>query len=271
MYLTDFHLHSTCSPDGHIPMKEVARIALERGLKEICITDHLDTIYWETYAPRTTFDWEESQRQFREAQALYGDRIRLHLGAELGEATISFERAEILLKNAPKLDFIIGSVHTASEKYQYRDLYTAGYDGPEAHEALMRDYLAETRKLLAWGKFHALGHFTLPLRYIWHNTGRRCSFDPWMDEVEDILRTLIDKGIALELNTNRGEGTLPSEKICRLYHDLGGELITLGSDAHRPEHIGMAMEESQALLRRCGWRYFTTYEQGKPVFRPLED
>lgn len=269
MYLADYHLHSTCSPDGKIPMKEIARVAVEKGLQEICITDHLDTIYWGSYEPRTTFDWEESQRQFREAQSLYGDRLQLRVGAELGEATISFERAEILLKNAPALDYVIGSVHTASEKYQYLDLYYIPNQGPAYYDAIMRDYLAETKKLLMWGKFQVLGHFTLPLRYIRQNSGQRLSFDPYMDEVEEILRIMVDRGIGLELNTNRGDDPLPSEKICRLYHALGGEIVTLGSDAHQPEHIGLAVQPCQELLKRCGWRYFTTFDQGKPVFRPL--
>ena len=108
------------------------------------------------------------------------------------------------------------------------------------------------------------------MRYIRQNSGRRLNFDSYMDEVEDILKTLIDKGIALELNTNRGDDPLPGEKIFQLYHDLGGELITMGSDAHHAEHIGMAMAPCQEMLRRCGWRYFTTYEQGKPVFRSLQ-
>ncbi len=269
MYLADYHLHSTCSPDGTLTMAEVARTALERGLQEICITDHLDTVYWETFEPRTTFDWEESLRQLEEARSLYGDRLTIRHGAELGEAIISFDRAETLLKNTPPLDFIIGSVHTAGEEFQYLDLYYIGKRDMDYYDAIMRDYLTQTRKLIAWGKFHVLGHFTLPLRYIYQHTGLRLSFTPYMDEVEEILRMLIDRGIGLELNTNRGDFPLPEETILRRYRELGGELITLGSDAHTAEHIGIAVESNQALLRRCGFSHFTTYEQGKPIFRPL--
>ena len=269
MYLADYHLHSTCSPDGTLSMAEVARTALEHGLQEICITDHLDTVYWETFKPRTTFDWQESLRQLEEARSLYGDRLTIRHGAELGEAIISFDRAETLLKNAPPLDFIIGSVHTAGEYFQYLDLYYIGNRDMDYYDAIMRDYLAQTRKLIAWGKFHVLGHFTLPLRYIYQNAGLRLSFAPYMDEVEEILRMLIARGIGLELNTNRGDAPLPEEAILRRYRELGGELITLGSDAHTAQHIGLAIEPCQALLRRCGFSYFTTYEQGKPIFRPL--
>ena len=70
MYLADYHLHSTCSPDGKLTVAQIAEIALARGLQEICITDHLDTIYWGTYAPRTDFDWPALQQQG--VEVLYG-------------------------------------------------------------------------------------------------------------------------------------------------------------------------------------------------------
>ena len=269
MYLADYHLHSTCSPDGKLTMAQVAETALNRGLREICITDHLDTVYWGSFKPRDTFDWPESLRQMQEARDRFGDRILIRHGAELGEAIISFERAEKLLNDAPPLDFVIGSVHTTGEDFQFLDLYYIENRDMDYYDAIMRDYLVQTRKLIKWGKFHVLGHFTLPLRYIKQHTGMVLSFTPYMDEVEEILKMLIDRGIGLELNTNHGEGFLPEEKILRRYRELGGELITIGSDAHAAEHIGIQVAEAQALLRRCGWRYFTAYHEGKPVFRPL--
>ena len=95
MYLADYHMHSTCSPDGNLTMAELAKSALEKGLNEICITDHVDTIRWFTFEPRTDFDWEKARRQYEEAQQLYGDRLTIRLGAELGEAALGFDRAEI--------------------------------------------------------------------------------------------------------------------------------------------------------------------------------
>ena len=110
MYLADYHVHSACSPDGHQTMAQAAQAAVRQGLRELCITDHVDTIHWGTLAPRDDFDWEESRRQFHEAQALWGDRITLRRGAELGEAQLSFDRADRLLAGE-ELDFVIGSVH----------------------------------------------------------------------------------------------------------------------------------------------------------------
>ena len=90
MYAADYHVHSTCSPDGKMTMAQAAEAAIGAGLDEICITDHVDTIYWGTNAPRTSFDWAASRAQYREAVEKYSDKLSIKLGAELGEANLSF-------------------------------------------------------------------------------------------------------------------------------------------------------------------------------------
>ena len=122
MYV-DYHVHSEFSDDSREPMEKQIERAIELGLDEICFTDHLDTVWWKDYSPRDTFDWPEALRQYAEAQSLYGDRIKLRLGAEQGEAVINFDIADKLLREAPPLDFIIGSVHTSNEKLGYFDVY----------------------------------------------------------------------------------------------------------------------------------------------------
>ena len=116
MYLADYHVHSTCSQDGRQTMAQAAQAAVAAGMDELCLTDHVDTIYWgPEQKPRWDFDWDAVRRQFRQAQEQWGHRITLRLGAELGEAAMSFQRAEHLMQNAPPLDFVIGSVHMAPQ------------------------------------------------------------------------------------------------------------------------------------------------------------
>ena len=100
MYTADYHVHSTCSPDGKMTMSQAAEAAIRAGLDEICITDHVDTIYWGTNAPRDSFDWASSRAQYREALEKFGDKLSIKLGAELGEAYLGYDRAEILLNSA---------------------------------------------------------------------------------------------------------------------------------------------------------------------------
>ena len=270
MYAADYHVHSTCSPDGKMTMAQAAEAAIGAGLDEICITDHVDTIYWGTNAPRTSFDWAASRAQYREAAEKYSDKLSIKLGAELGEANLSFERAEKLLNSAEKLDFCIGSVHTCSEKFDHLDLYfLEGGQSPDFYTAVIEDYLDSVAAISKWGRFHVLGHLTLPLRYLKEHLGWSMSFAAWMDRVEEIFSIIIPKGIGIECNTNRGNDPLPGADILRRYREMGGEVITLGSDAHVTKDVGCAIRERQELLRDCGFKYFTTFTGGKPEFKTL--
>ena len=238
-------------------------------MQEICITDHVDTVCWGSYAPRWDYDWEKSLGELEEARHLYGNRLTIRLGAELGEANLAFDRAEHLLSHAPKLDFVIGSVHMAGKKFGNFDLYYVEKNSETYYHALIDSYLEDVLSLARWGKFSVLGHLTLPLRYINENLGERMTFDRHMEQVEEIFRTMIPKGLGIECNTNRGNTPLPDGGILRLYRELGGEVITLGSDAHSGDMVGCAIRQRQQLLRDCGFRYFCTFEEGKPLFRPL--
>ena len=269
MYLADCHLHASCSPDGHLTMAQIAAQAVQLGLDEICFTDHLDTVWWKDYSPRDTFDWPEALRQYAEAQSLYGDRIKLRLGAEQGEAVINFDIADKLLREAPPLDFIIGSVHTSNEKLGYFDVYFMEELGNDYYNTVIDGYLEETINLIRWGKFHVLGHLMLPLRCLQRRFNLIIPPDAWMDRIEEILRALIQSGKGLEINTGTGTFPLPGEDVLRRYRRLGGELVTIGSDAHKPEHIGAGIREAQEVLRRCGWQHFATFTGGKPVFHHL--
>ena len=139
----------------------------------------------------------------------------------------------------------------------------------EGAEAIIDSYLEDVLALARWGKFQVLGHLTLPLRYINENYGEHMTFAHHMDQVEEIFRTIIPKGLGIECNTNRGNEPLPGADILRLYRRLGGEIITLGSDAHRPADVGCFIRQRQELLRECGFRYFTTFTGGKPEFKEL--
>ena len=145
MYLADYHVHSSCSPDGHVTMAELAREGIARGLDELCFTDHVDTIEWGSTQLRTdSFDWAKAQQQYADAVAQYGQRIQLKLGAELGEAYLSFDCAARLMQDAPPLDFIIGSVHMTRDENGWFDLFYIDGDRDDAYyHAVIDAYLEE--------------------------------------------------------------------------------------------------------------------------------
>lgn len=269
MYFADYNTHSRVSPDAFSSMTEMAEAAIRQGLQEICFTDHVEPIWFGSTAPRKTYDWAPLTEEFRAAQAAVGDRIRLRLGVELGDAVWDLDRSEAIMARAPALDFVIGSIHILSEQMDGRDLYSLAPRDEAETQACLADYLGQIQRLARWGGFHVLGHLTLPLRYLNENRGMHVSFDGFEAEMEAIFRTIIPKGIGIELNTNRGNTPLPDAKWLKLYRGMGGEVITLGTDAHAPDAVGCAIREGQALLRECGFRRFCTFRQGQPVWHDL--
>ena len=270
MYLADYHTHSRISPDARRSMTEMAEAAIAAGLDELCFTDHVEPVEWGVTTPRESFDWQAMSAEFAAAQAAVGDRIRLRLGIELGDVPWAQENAERLLSQAPPLDFLIGSIHMLSEQYDGIDLYFFDPKSESEARAGMADYLSQVRRLAAWGKFSVLGHLTLPVRYLNENRGFRLTFDGFEAEIAEILRMLIQKGAGIELNTNRGNTPLPDAKWLRMYRSLGGEIITLGTDAHSRRYVGCAIRERQRLLRECGFTRFCTFERLQPVWHALD-
>ena len=271
-YIADYHMHSSCSFDAKFTMAEMVKAAIESGADEICFTDHVEPLE-ETKLRDITpeHDWAKHAAQYEEAKAVAGGRIKVRLGAELGEVTVvDTALTDHLLATAPPLDFTIGSVHGFALRGEVIDLCWGAERSESDWDEVLRLYLAEVRKLAVWGKFNVLGHLTLPLRYAKEDYGmKNLSFAPYRDEIADILETLIGKNLGIEINTNRGGDPLPDEPWLCLYRDLGGEIITMGSDAHTPNYIGCAMEARQELLKACGFRYFATFAEQKPIFHKL--
>ena len=265
MYLADCHVHSRMSADAEVPMAELAKLALDAGLDEVCYTDHVE--------PKVVFgaevDWDAIVSEFESAQNAMGDRIKLHLGVELGDSPWDFEAAESMMANAPELDFIIGSIHCLTPEMGGMNMYN--YVPTNDREAYLgiEDYLSQLKKLVDWGKFTVLGHLTVPLRYYFRKGFKQISFDPYEEEVREILRTLIHKGCGMELNTNLGDDPVPGAKWLRMYRELGGEIITLGSDTHKPEAIGKGIRDGQQLLKECGFKRFCTFENQQPIWHTL--
>ena len=271
MYLADYHTHSSMSPDAMVPMEGMARAALAAGMDEICFTDHVD------FAPswggwkktRSIFAWEDLTDAFRRAEEALGGAIRMRLGIEIGDPFCNIQRAEAVLSAAPELDFSIGSIHVLSEKLGWADLSKLRPADEAEAVAAMEDYLVLARQLAEWGQFTVMGHLTLPLRYLNERCGFSLTYDGYEAEIEGILRALLKNGCGIELNTNRGHTPLPDEKWLRMYRDLGGEIITLGTDAHSEQYVGFAIREGQDLLRRCGFTRFCTFEKQQPIWHAL--
>ena len=259
----NYHLHSRCSFDAEYPLTEMCRAAKNAGITELCLTDHCDLVD-EKGQPNDDFDWTAENRELLAARNAYPE-LTIRKGVELGQAILRPEAAEKILSE-PEIDFVLGSMHDSPQGIDY---YWIEYTSQAQCLSLIEDYLQALLKLSKTDYFDSLAHLTYPLRYMRDRAGFSVDFRSQDDLVQEILKTLVERGKALELNTS-GFGSvsqepLPPEYIVKRYRELGGELITIGTDAHEPKNIAAGLEQGMELLRRCGFRYLTVYEKRKPL------
>lgn len=174
-------------------------------------------------------------------------------GIELGEPLADLKRTEAIL-DAYDFDFVLGSQHKLNslDRETNIDYYFYDYTGKDVG-LVMDEYFDAVLELVNWGRFHALAHLTYPFRYI-PEEKRPADFSRWQDRIDAILRQLAVKGLALEINTSGlrqpGGTTHPPLSLVRRFRQLGGEFITIGADAHRPEDVGTGLEQAAALARK---------------------
>ena len=265
MYLIDYHTHSRLSPDADYPLEEMAAAALAAGLKELCVTDHYDTLTMDG-AREGPLDWGPSVEQFRRVRAAYDGRLTLRLGLEFGSGHLD---GSALAAPPEELDFVIGSLHNRSEATGGKDFFCGPYHSYDACREALDDYFASMALLAPTDRYDVLGHIIYPLRYMVRD-GQQVSLDPWMDRIEAILKITIQAGRGIEVNTYNGRTVAEWEPVLALYRALGGEIVTTGSDAHFPENVGRGIPQAMALLERLGFRYLAVYTHRKPSFVKLD-
>ena len=271
MFLTDYHVHTDISEDCHTSMAEMIEAEAAAGVRVLCITNHCDPFHWQDGSPkpRCRVIAGETAAQLaalRERQAL---PIEVRLGLELGEGHRDSALTAELAAD-PALDFVLGSLHLLPG---YGDLYVQHYTSLAQCDMLFDLYLDELQQIAELDFYDVLAHLGYGRRYMC-----RAGIDAAMtlarfgDRIERLLRTVVAKGKGLELNCSgirEGVGPFPSEEILRLYRALGGEIVTVGSDAHRPEHAAKGVPEGCEVLRRCGFDYVTVFRQRKPEWIKL--
>ena len=262
----DFHVHSDVSMDCQASMWEMIEAEAAAGVGVMCFTNHCDLFRAKdgTPNPRCHEIAGESTEKLRAAAREHALPIEVLLGLELGEGHRDPALAAALTAD-PTLDFVLGSLHLIPG---YGDLYVQEYTSLERCDFFFDLYLDELLLLAPMDYYDVLAHMGYGRRYMW-----RAGMDASMtlarfgDKIEQVLRTVVDRGKGLELNCSgipEGCGPFPSEEILRLYRDLGGETVTIGSDAHRPEKAAQGIREGYDILRACGFDYVTVFRRRKP-------
>lgn len=266
--ILDSHVHTEYSFDGQDSLDKIFSAALTSGVMGLAITDHYECNRVEELGCGRI---EEALRQLPRYQDQFQGRLRITKGIELGQPQQAPDVADRILQRHPDLDVVLGSIHEGAPGL---DAAEADFDN---HELRVSDFLAyyfqSCYDLAVWGKFDVLTHLGYPERYIWGRFRIPVDFTPYEDLIHATLKRLVDDGKALEINTSgyrQGLGkTIPILRIIRLYRDLGGELVTLGSDAHRAEDIASDFDVAMDILAGVGFRYFAFYRQRQPVMLGL--
>lgn len=260
----DFHMHTDASEDSEAPIDTMCAAAIRKGLTAIAITDHVEMVDYDNYADTLVKSWRTST----EATARYAGRLRIARGIELGEPLCNLPQTEEILRTHD-FDFVLGSLHKLNDNVDY---YYYDYDHHDVYTTMDR-YFDAVLEMVQWGRFHSLAHLTYPFRYI-PDEKQPADYRHWQDQIDAILRTLAETGKALEINTSGvrqrpGGITHPNLPIVRRFRELGGEYITIGADAHRPEDVGADLDTAAAIAGQAGFRYLTMYFGGKAECIPL--
>ncbi len=187
----------------------------------------------------------------------------------MGQAIYNKELAEQILDKYD-YDFVLGSIHNLENMEDFYFLDYSNYDVDD----LLEKYFNAIYQLCLWDKFDSLAHLTYPLRYIKGNAKIDIDLTRFSDIIEQILKTIIRNGKALEINTSGLfldlNETLPPKNIVQLFKDLGGEYLTIGSDSHFYNKLGSGIEQGFRLAKDCGFKYTTIYQHREPVQLPIE-
>lgn len=263
----DVHMHSTFSHDSKASPEEMILGAIEKGLEMICFTDHFDKDNMD-WGEEDIFDPEEYFSVLTPIQEKYRDRIDVRIGVETGIQPHLGAFYKEFEQKYP-FDFIIGSVHSILG----RDIALGDLYGAYSDEEIQRMTFEETLEdVKSQGSFDVLGHLDYIVRY---GTLREkiYSYRKYGDIIDEILKALIEKGKGLELNMAGLKYGLPfahpHPDVLRRYKELGGEIVTVGSDAHQPSHLAYDFSKAEGILKSCGFAYYTEFSQRKPVFKRL--
>ena len=271
MYLCDIHSHTKVSHDSTAELSDMARAAISAGLRELCVTDHHDLLDFDG-RPAPPFDWPAAKAQYRAVKAQLGDKLALRLGLELGSAPYDPQAARaVLAQGGEELDFVLGSLHNWIGTQGGRDLYFSDYGKtPGLARKAVESTLAHTWTLVKECPdcYDSLAHIVYPLRYI-RRDGVEMTLAGFEEQVRAIFSQVAATGHAIEINTCRGRDLDCWPLLLPWFKQCGGELVTVGADAHRPQDVAKGIPQALDMIKAAGFGCVATYVRRRPVLHEL--
>lgn len=251
--LYNCHTHTRFSHDSSARLQDICDAAIAAKLSGVLISDHCDC----EYAERTDYFrlFSDCREAFLRVRDAYRDRLPFFFGIELGDPHFAPEFAERITKAFP-FDAVLLSVHAVQMPGFDAPFSTIHFDDKDSSfiRAYLKQYFDDLLESVQRFDFDILAHLTVPLRYIMLNYRKPADIEPFLPVIEQILRTVISRDKALEINTSAltypNGFLMPDETIIHLYTSLGGQYFTLGSDAHDPGDISLGFKTAITILRK---------------------
>lgn len=277
--LADYHVHTNFSDDSSYEMEQVVLDAIAMGVSELCFTDHVDygiKVDWDSGLPvpvinglqLTNVNYPLYIKEINALKAKYKDKITLKTGLEFGIQKEYIKQYEDLFHRYD-FDFILLSIH----QIHNQEFWTNDFQRGKTQEEYTRAYYKEMYDLVhLYHDYSVLAHMDLIARYDGDNP---YPFKYLKDDIAEILKYVIADGKGIELNTSSFyyglKDLTPSRDILKLYHNLGGTIITIGSDSHKPVQLAAKIPYCKQELLKLGYKQYCTYEKMTPVFHDLKD
>lgn len=271
--LWDTHLHTNFSTDSNTPLTSQLSQGEQMGLNGVCVTDHMDYEFPATELDHPVegipfcFDWSSYVKAVREAAGQ--SPLTIYTGVECGlQTTETVIQKNRKLRQQPELDYMIGSLHLVDQKDPY---YPSFWEGRDPRACIMQYFESLYENLRCFHEFDSLGHLDYIVRY----APQDFQYDPksYEDILDAILTYLVQKDIALEINSSgwktKGRCQNPHPDILTRYRERGGELITVGSDAHVPDYVAYRFDQVCEEMKKAGLCQYVVYQKHKPVFYDL--
>lgn len=267
----DCHLHSHHSGDSEASMEEMILRGIDMGLTTMCFTEHNDFDYPDAPdEPGSIFilNTDSYLYELIGLKEKYADKIRILFGVELGLQPQLMRQNSVYAKSH-EFDFIIASSHICNGNDPY---FPPFFEGRSDEEAYREYFESELENIKKFSNFDVYGHLDYVVRY-GANMDRDYSYEKYKDIYDKILTLLIDKGKGIELNTGGIKYGMqdfhPCMGVLKRYRELGGEIITIGSDAHNPKHVGDHFDRACEVLKECGFSYYTVFEKRNAEYKKL--
>jgi len=239
--------------------------AIDLGLSGIALTDHVEV---EFGAARPREVMENLKADIKRARNIYGERLEISFGIELGEGHHNLPLARELTSD-PEVDFVIGALHKPKK---WDDYYFVDFDNTDPEE-MLSTYCDELMEMAVAGCYDVIGHIFYQLRYMSAKNRARYNLSPYLGRIREILRVVARAGKGIEVNTSglwKNIGiTLPPMEIVKIFREEGGEILTTGSDAHRLERVGCELDQGVSCIAAAGFDKFAFYKKRIPHFHNI--